>query len=76
MTRNGIELTDFIKISDYEWEIPKNFRSDMRVPVRFISTRKLLEQGLSDLSVEQAINATTLPGVVGAVVVMPDMHQG
>jgi tRNA-splicing ligase RtcB len=71
-----VELTDFIKISDYEWEIPKNFRSDMRVPVRFISTRKLLEQGLSDLSVEQAINATTLPGVVGAVVVMPDMHQG
>ena len=47
-----VELTDFIKISDYEWEIPKNFRSDMRVPVRFISTRKLLEQGLSDLSVE------------------------
>ncbi len=71
-----VALTDFIKISDYEWEIPKQFRSDMRVPVRFISTRKLLEQSLSDLSVEQAINAATLPGVVGAVVVMPDMHQG
>lgn len=69
-------LNDFIKLSDFEWEIPKDFRSDMRVPVRFVSTKKLLEQSLSDLSVEQAINVSTLPGIVGPVVVMPDMHQG
>jgi tRNA-splicing ligase RtcB len=71
-----VALTDFKKISDYEWKIPSNYRSDMRVPVRIFSTRKMLEQSLSDLSVEQAINAATLPGVVGSVVVMPDMHQG
>jgi tRNA-splicing ligase RtcB len=71
-----VALTDFNKVSDYEWEIPRSFRSDMRVPVRIFSTRKMLEQSLSDLSVEQAINATTLPGVVGSVLVMPDMHQG
>lgn len=71
-----VALTDFNKISDFEWEIPSNYRSDMRVPVRIFSTRKMLEQSLSDLSVEQAINAATLPGVVGSVVVMPDMHQG
>ncbi|MBW6474273.1 MAG: RtcB family protein [Anaerolineaceae bacterium] len=71
-----VALTDFTKVSDYEWEIPRSFRSDMRVPVRIFSTRKMLEQSLSDLSVEQAINATTLPGVVGSVLVMPDMHQG
>ena len=71
-----VAVTDFKKISEYEWEIPRNFRSDMRVPVRIFSTRKMLEQSLSDLSVEQAINASTLPGVVGSVVVMPDMHQG
>ena len=71
-----VTLNDFKKISDYEWEIPRNFRSDMRVPVRIFSTRKMLEQSLSDLSVEQAINASTLPGVVGSVLVMPDMHQG
>ncbi len=69
-------LKDFNKLSDFEWEIPKDFRSDMRVPVRFVSTRRLLEQSLSDLSVEQAINVSTLPGIVGSVVVMPDMHQG
>ncbi len=71
-----VALTDFKKISDYEWEIPQHFRFDMRVPVRFFATKQLLEQSLSDLSVEQAINVSTLPGVVGSVVVMPDMHQG
>jgi tRNA-splicing ligase RtcB len=69
-------ITDFNRISEFEWEIPKDFRKDMRVSVRIFSTRKLLEHSLSDSSVEQAINATTLPGIVGSVVVMPDMHQG
>jgi len=69
-------LHDFIKISDYEWKIPTSFRSDMRVPVRFFATRQLLESALDDLSIQQAINVTTLPGLVGDVLVMPDMHQG
>ena len=71
-----ISLQDLTKVSDYEWEIPQSFRRDMRGPVRIFSTRKLLEQILGDKSLEQAVNASTLPGLVGAVVVMPDMHQG
>ncbi len=71
-----MNLHDFTKISDYEWEIPRSYRSDMRVPVRVFSTRKMLEAALGDLSMEQAVNAATLPGVVGAVMVMPDVHQG
>lgn len=71
-----VSLRDFKKISDYEWEIPQTFRSDMRVPVRVFATHELLDEALDDLSMEQAINATTLPGVVGAVIVMPDVHQG
>jgi tRNA-splicing ligase RtcB len=67
---------DFVKISDYEWEIPRSFREDMRVPVRVFASRALLEHALGDLSMEQAVNAATLPGVVGAVLVMPDVHQG
>ena len=31
---------------------------------------------VDDRSLEQAVNATTLPGLVGSVFVMPDMHQG
>ena len=71
-----VAITDFTKISNFEWELPRRFRADMRVPVRIFSTRKMLEQSLGDLSVEQAINASTLPGVIGSIVVMPDMHQG
>jgi hypothetical protein len=29
-----ISKKDFKKISDYLWEIPKGFRSDMKVPAR------------------------------------------
>ncbi len=71
-----MRLQDLVKISDYEWEIPRSYRRDMRAPVRIFATRQLLEQVSDDLSLEQAINAATLPGLVGAVVVMPDMHQG
>src|SRR5512136_2709669 len=71
-----IRLQDLTRISDHEWEIPQSFRPDMRGPVKIFATRELLEQIVDDRSLEQAVNATTLPGVVGAVVVMPDMHQG
>ena len=71
-----ISLHDLVRISDYEWEIPQSFRQDMRVPVRLFATRKMLEDVMKDRSLEQAVNAATLPGLVGHVVVMPDMHQG
>jgi tRNA-splicing ligase RtcB (3'-phosphate/5'-hydroxy nucleic acid ligase) len=71
-----IRIQDLVKISDQEWEIPQTFRGDMRVPVRIFATRRLLEHIAGDKSLEQAVNAATLPGLVGHVVVMPDMHQG
>lgn len=70
------QLSIFHPISEYEWEIPSSYRQDMRVPVRIFATRRLLEQALQDKSIDQAVNAATLPGLVGHVVVMPDMHQG
>ncbi len=48
----------------------------MRVPVRIFSTREILERVAEDKSLQQAVNSATLPGLVGQVVVMPDMHQG
>ncbi len=71
-----VNLQDLKKISDYEWEIPKSFRDDMQVPVRIFATRSLLEAVMKDRSLEQAVNSATLPGLVGHVLVMPDMHQG
>lgn len=71
-----ISLREMVRISEFEWEIPKTFRGDMRVPVRIFATQKLLEAVMDDKSLEQAVNAATLPGLVGHVLVMPDMHQG
>ncbi|MCD4673193.1 MAG: RtcB family protein, partial [Anaerolineaceae bacterium] len=71
-----IPLNAFNKISEFEWQLPLGFRSDMRVPVRFFATRRLLEHALKDDSVQQALNASTLPGLLGEVLVMPDVHQG
>ena len=71
-----INLQDLKKISEYEWEIPQTYRQDMRVPVRIFATQKLIEAVMDDKSLEQAVNSATLPGLVGYVLVMPDMHQG
>ncbi|HLO29015.1 MAG TPA: RtcB family protein [Anaerolineales bacterium] len=71
-----MNIENLVQISDTEWEIPTYIRSDMRVPVRLFATRELLEQIMDDKSIDQAINTATLPGLVGSVIVMPDMHQG
>jgi tRNA-splicing ligase RtcB len=71
-----IQKGDFQRIGPYVWEIPTTYRSDMEVPVRAFASERLLQDALGDRSFEQAINAACLPGLVGHVVVMPDVHQG
>jgi len=71
-----VRKQDLRRISPVLWEIPVSFRDDMRVPVRVYADEKLLEAALDDRSIEQAVNASTLPGLVGQVLVMPDVHQG
>jgi tRNA-splicing ligase RtcB len=71
-----VSITDLNQIAPCEWEIPTSFRSDMRVPVRIFASEELIEEVTRDKSLEQAVNATTLPGLAGPVLVMPDMHQG
>jgi len=72
----GISINQFSKRSDFEWEISTDYRSDMRVPVRVFASKSLLLDALDEKSIMQAVNASTLPGLVEAVMVMPDMHQG
>lgn len=71
-----IKVQDFTKLGPVLWEIPTSYRHDMRVPVRLFADKRLLEATLSDKSMQQAINASTLPGLVSHVTVMPDVHQG
>ena len=71
-----IRKQDFQRLSPYLWEIPTSFRQGMRVPVRVFADERLLEDALGDKSLEQAVNASMLPGLVSHVTVMPDVHQG
>lgn len=48
----------------------------MRTDVVVYASAVLLEQIRKDLSLEQAINVATLPGIVGPSLAMPDIHQG
>jgi tRNA-splicing ligase RtcB len=71
-----ITKQDFRRVSDYLWELPTSFHPQMKVPVWLFADDELLEDALGDLSVTQAVNVACLPGLVGHVVVMPDVHQG
>jgi tRNA-splicing ligase RtcB len=64
------------KIEHYLWEIPRSHRKDMLVPARIYATEELLDMIIDDRSLEQLVNVATLPGIVKASFVMPDVHQG
>ncbi len=72
----SLRKQDLTRVSEYLWEIPVTFREDMRVPVRVYADERLLEDALGDQSLIQAVNVAALPGLVGHVIVMPDVHQG
>lgn len=71
-----MKIEEFEQLSDYLWQIPQSYRDDMRVPARVYASRTLLEDAIGDKSIEQLINTTTLPGIVGYAIAMPDVHQG
>ena len=48
----------------------------MRVGIHLIGSEELVSLARDDLSIEQAMNVATLPGVIDPVLTMPDMHQG
>lgn len=71
-----MKKTDFIKINDWLWEIPKSFRPDMRVPARLYLSETMLEDAFRDRSLGQLVNVATLPGIINYSLAMPDMHEG
>jgi len=71
-----ISIKQFNKLSDYLWEIPKSFRSDMQVPARIYATEQMLKDILHEKAIEQLINVATLPGIEKFALAMPDIHQG
>lgn len=69
-------INDLKKISDFEWQLPSSYREDMQIPVHIFASKELLTLALIDKAIDQAINAASLPGMLGQIAVMPDVHQG
>ena len=72
----SVQWQDFIKLSDWCYEIPQSYRDDMRVPARIFMTKEMFEDISEDRSLEQLVNVSTLPGIAKAAFAMPDIHQG
>ena len=66
----------FHQVDDVVWELPADARADMRVPARVFADGELIGQIAADRSLEQLQNVATLPGITGAALAMPDIHQG
>jgi tRNA-splicing ligase RtcB len=75
-TATNVAATSVRRVREHVYEIPRDFRSDMRVPARVLADEELLSQMSRDRSFEQLVNVATLPGIVGAAIGMPDMHEG
>jgi tRNA-splicing ligase RtcB len=64
------------KISHMTYKIEKDESMGMKVPVIIYANDQLLEKMMTDRTIKQAINVSTIPGIVQNVVVLPDGHEG
>jgi tRNA-splicing ligase RtcB len=69
-------LMEFRKLSEVKFELEKDESKGMRTNVVVYATEGMLEKIKSDRTIQQAVNAASLPGLVGNVLVMPDGHEG
>ncbi|MFQ5663140.1 MAG: RtcB family protein [Terriglobia bacterium] len=71
-----LQLEQLKKLDACRYLIPKGTKPGMRTDALIYANEALLRQILNDLSLEQAINVSFLPGIVGRSLAMPDIHQG
>ncbi len=64
------------KIRKGVFEIPSDYKKFMRVPARLYASTELLDKMKADQTIHQAINITSMPGIVKYSLTMPDGHQG
>ncbi|RLF35349.1 MAG: RNA-splicing ligase RtcB [Thermoplasmata archaeon] len=70
-----------IKIDDFRYEIPSTYRGEknnlkMQTSAVIYANEKMIPAIRKDNAPEQAANVTMLPGIVGKVLAMPDIHWG
>ena len=64
------------KIGENQYQIDADSNLGMKVPVRIFANEQLLEKMLTDRTIMQARNVSSIPGIVGHSVVLPDGHEG
>ena len=64
------------KIGENQYQIDADSNLGMKVPVRIYADGPLLQKMLSDRTIMQAQNVSSIPGIVGHSVVLPDGHEG
>src|SRR5690349_3782290 len=64
------------RTGELTYEVPQTERADMRVAARVFGDADLVAAMNRDHSFDQLVNVTSLPGIVGAALGMPDMHEG
>lgn len=73
---DAVSKKDLVKITDYIFDIAKNYRSDMRVPARVFASENMIDDIVQDRSLWQLVNIATLPGIKEYAFAMPDIHEG
>ena len=64
------------KIGENHYQIDADSNLGMKVPVRIYADEPLLQKMLSDRTIMQARNVSSIPGILGHSVVLPDGHEG
>ena len=64
------------KIGENQYQIDADSNLGMKVPVRIFANEQLLQKMLTDRTIMQARNVSSIPGILGHSVVLPDGHEG
>jgi len=67
---------DIRKIDEYRWEIPRDYKSGMKVAGLVYASGAMMSMIREEQSLEQVANVAFLPGIVGRSMAMPDIHWG
>lgn len=64
------------KLDNLTWEIPQDYKREMRVPGRIYASEALLTKMTQDRTLFQCANVAILPGIQKYSITLPDGHEG
>jgi tRNA-splicing ligase RtcB len=64
------------KIDNQRWEIRRSYKEGMNVPGMIYASESMMDQIWEDKAVQQVVDVSFLPGIVGHSLAMPDIHWG